>query len=213
MPKEDFLSLFQKGDNSIIKGATNMQNIKSVEDLFSYNLNVYHIFPTSKMDDILKDGLLCSKSGCSKLSEKKGTYVVWYNDRRVLSDVAEAKVSVLADGSPAGPLSLLTINLKKYGLSPKDIAPDFNDNGEVSVHSFYCKIVRDIFNIDPSDIQPFVNGGFDLYGMEFYDLVDYDICNKPKDYDFVRQYYSEYPSYRDIVWKDYSFNKTISNIN
>ena len=58
--------------------------MKTVGDLFADGEKVvYHYFPASEKDSILKNGLLCSKDSCTKNGMKKEIYVVWSDDIRV----------------------------------------------------------------------------------------------------------------------------------
>lgn len=157
---------------------------KTVEDLFADGEKmVYHYFPLSKKDSILKDGLLCSKNTSLKSGEKKGIYVVWSDDIRVRNAIVETQASVDSKEIPVGELCQLTINLKKYDISAKDIAPDLNGGSECDINSFCCKIVKDIPNIDPNDITDWKGGNSDTYGVEFYNLEGYNIDHKPSNYE------------------------------
>lgn len=177
-----------------------MCKIKNVEDLFLKDTtNVYHFFPSNMKDNILRNGLLCSKDRCSKSSERKGIYVIWYDDERVKSAIAETQVSALFNGTIANELSLFTINLKKYGILAADIAPDLNGAGVPDINSFCCKIIKDITNIDHNDITKWEGGNSDTYGITYYNLEGYNIAHKPLDFDsFV-----ENKIYAPIVWKEY----------
>ena len=177
-----------------------MNNAQKVDDLFAdNNVCVYHFFHENDMESILNHGLLCSKDKCSKATEQKGIYVVWYNDKRVLSTIAETQACAKSDGSVVNDLYLLSINLKHYGISAKDIAPDLNGGGKPDVNSFCCKIMRDIKNIRESDISKWEGGVSDTFGIEFYDLEGYNIEYKPKDFDSL----VSYGIYHNIEWKKY----------
>lgn len=182
--------------------------IKTVEDLFlDDSTNVYHFFPWEYKDSILENGLLCSNDGCNKKGEKKGIYVIWKNDERILSAIAETQASVRKDGSIVDKLGLCTINLKQYGISPQDIAPDLNGGENPDINSFCCKIVRDIVNIKEQDITEWSGGNADTYGIVFYNLKDYNIAHKPKDYDYMLNF-----GMPNIQWKNYDENTFFTKI-
>lgn len=176
------------------------KEIKTVEDLFADGEKVvYHYFPASIKETILKEGLRCAKDQCAKNGMKKGIYVVWSDDIRVRNAIVESQVSVDASFKPVGKICQLAINLQKYGITAKDIAPDLNGGAECDINSFCCKIVKDIPHIDPSDISNWEGGSADTYGVEFYNLEGYNIDYMPKDYEngVANGWYPK------IVWKKY----------
>lgn len=182
-----------------MKKESNME-MKTVGDLFADGEKVvYHYFPASEKESILKNGLLCSKDSCTKNGMKKGIYVVWSDDIRVRNAIVESQVSVDASFKPVGKICQLAINLQKYGITAKDIAPDLNGGSECDINSFCCKIVKDISNIEISDISDWGGGSSDTYGVEFYNLAGYNIEHKPKDYDYL----SSLGIYPEISWKEY----------
>lgn len=164
--------------------ANREKRLQTVEDLLSDGEKVvYHYFPVSLKESILEEGLLCSKDSCTKNGMKKGIYVVWSDDIRVRNAIVESQVSVDSKGNPVGKICQLAINLQKYGITAKDIAPDLNGGAECDINSFCCKIVKDIPHIDPSDISNWEGGSADTYGVEFYNLEGYNIDYMPKDYE------------------------------
>ena len=85
-----------------MKKESNME-MKTVGDLFADGEKVvYHYFPASEKESILKNGLLCSKDSCTKNGMKKGIYVVWSDDIRVRNAIVESQVSVDASFKPVG---------------------------------------------------------------------------------------------------------------
>lgn len=173
---------------------------KTVEDLFADSEKVvYHYFPASKKESILKNGLLCSMNSSFKSGEKKGIYVVWSDDLCVRNAIAQTQCGADSKGNLVGPLCQLAINLKKYGITAKDIAPDLNGLSECDINSFCCKIIKDIPDIAPVDIIDWRDGSADTYGIEFYNLDGYNIDHIPTDYEFgVAVGY-----YQKRSWKDY----------
>ena len=181
--------------------AKKAQRIQTVEDLFADgNKVVYHYFPASEKDSILREGLLCSKSKSSRNSEKQGIYVVWSDDIRVRNAIVETQVRVDFFGNPVAEICQLSINLKKYGITVQDIAPDLNGEPKCDINSFSCKIMKDISNIEPADISDWEGGSADTYGIEFYNLEGYNIDYKPTDYEsgLANGWYP------DIIWKEYA---------
>lgn len=177
------------------------REIKTVEDLFADGEKVvYHYFPASKKESILKDGLLCSKDGSSKFAERKGIFVVWNDDLRVRNAIAWEQTCVDSKSRPVKELCQIAINLKKYGITAKDIAPDLNGGAECDLNSFCCKIIKDIPNIDSSDISDFGRGNADTFGVRFYNLEGYNIAHKPMDYDYL----ASIDVYPHISWKEYA---------
>lgn len=179
---------------------TAMDKICSVEDLFKDDSKcVYHFFPLEDKESILRNGLLCECNMRSKRGEKKGTYVVWSDDERVKSAIAETQASVRSNHTIVKKLCLLTINLKKYGITVEDIAPDLNGGGRPDLNSFCCKIVKDIKSVDENDITEWNGGNSDTYGIEFYNLEGYNIAHKPQDFDnnVANGIYTQ------LIWKSY----------
>ena len=90
--------------------------------------------------------------------------------------------------------------MSKYLIKPEDISPDWNGNGgEPDINSFCFVITKDILDIDPNDITPFVPGSTDLYGISFFDLKGYNIKHKPVNYEELL----EYGIFREIEWLEY----------
>lgn len=161
-----------------------MNNIKNVEDLFhNKDSTVYHFFPVENKESILKEGLLCSLDESSKASEHKGIYVIWYDDDHVISAIAETQACVRRYSHRVSKLCLLKINLKHYGITAKDIAPDLNGGGKPDINSFCCKIIHDIKDIRETDITEWEGGNSDTYGINYYNLKGYNVAYKPADFD------------------------------
>lgn len=173
--------------------------IKTVEDLFADDEKiVYHYTSVKNVDSILREGLLCSKDDCTA-DGKNGVYVVWSDDMRVRNTIAGEQACVNSKRQLVGPLCQVAINLKRCGITAKDIAPDLNREAKCGPNSFCCKIVKDIHGIKASDISDWQVGNSDTYGIDFYDLEGYNIEHMPQDYDYL----AAIDIYPQIAWKEY----------
>lgn len=151
---------------------------KTVEEMCADSEKaVYHFFPAYLKEKILQEGLLVSMNLRWKAGEKKGIYVVWSDDERIQTYIAQNQAGV------NGEICRVKMNLKKYEITAKDIAPDLNGDEDCDPNSYCCKIVKDIKHIHPEDIEVWDKKNGDLFGVEYYNLDGYNIEHKPVNYE------------------------------
>lgn len=173
---------------------------KTVEEMCADSEKaVYHFFPAYLKEKILQEGLLVSKDECTAKGGRNGIYVVWNDDIRVQNAIVGDQVIVNKKFKQVGNICRVKINLKEHNISAKDIAPDINRGGNSDIGASSCKIVKDIIDIKPTDIEDWNIGNSDTYGIEIYDLEGYNVEYKPEDYDaFVQCNF-----YPKLEWKRY----------
>lgn len=144
---------------------------------------LYHITLASNKESILKNGLLCCKQQSPDFAGKLGIYVSRSSDIRILSSIARSQKGY----DDSIPLIIITINPQKHHVSARDLAPDLHTD----VDSRACsKIIKDILNIDESDISEFKIGNADVNGMKILDLKEYNVALKPEKPDIGGAIYS-----------------------